>query len=102
MVALVLVVSIVYSLPNLYISYPALEVKNNDKINLPQIIKIIDSNIKPEDVIQKDNKYIFKFNNSKNQLDAYNKIRLSDIGASFTLSSYTNIPNWLKSIFTIE
>ena len=39
-----------------------------------------------------------KFSNSKKQLDAYNKISLSNIGANYTLTNYINLPDWLKSI----
>ena len=98
MVALVLIVSIIYSIPNLYTSHPALEVIDSEEINLSQVINVIDSKIKPENVISKDNKFIFKFSNSKKQLEAYNKLSLSNIRTDYTLTSYTNLPDWLKSI----
>ena len=98
MVALVLIVSIIYSIPNLYTSYPALEVIDSEEINLSQVINVIDSKIKPENVISKDNKFIFKFSNSKKQLEAYNKLSLSNIRTDYTLTSYTNLPDWLNSI----
>ena len=98
MVALVLIVSIIYSIPNLYTSHPALEVIDSEEINLSQVINVIDSKIKPENVISKDNKFIFKFSNSKKQLEAYNKLSLSNIRTDYTLTSYTNLPDWLNSI----
>ena len=98
MVVLILIISIIYSLPNLYSSYPALEVSKNNKIDISQVINIIDPNIKVENVIQENNKFIFKFSNSKKQLDAYNKISLSNIEANYTLTNYINLPDWLKSI----
>ena len=55
MVVLVLIISIIYSLPNLYSSYPALEINKNDKIDIYQVINIIDPNIKVENVIQEIN-----------------------------------------------
>ena len=60
MVVLILIISIIYSLPNLYSSYPALEVNKNSKIDIQQVINIIDPNIKVENVIQENNKFIFK------------------------------------------
>ena len=98
MVVLILIVSIIYSLPNLYSSYPALEVNKNNKIDIYQLINIIDPNIKVENVIQENNKFIFKFSSSKKQLDAYNKISFSNIETNYTLTSYINLPDWLKSI----
>jgi len=98
MVVMVLMISIVYSLPNLYSSYPALEVSKNSKTDISQIINIIDPNIKVENVIQENNKFIFKFSSSKKQLDAYNKISLSNIKTNYTLANYINLPDWLKSI----
>ncbi len=98
MVVLILIVSIIYSLPNFYTSYPALEVSNNDKVDLFQIINIIDPNINVANVIQENNKFIFKFSNSKNQLDAYNKLSFANIKTGYTLTSHTNLPDWLKSI----
>ena len=65
MVILVLMVSVIYSLPNIYTSYPALEVSNADKVDLVQINNIIDPAINPEDVIKEGNKFIFKFSDSK-------------------------------------
>ena len=98
MVILVLMVSVIYSLPNIYTSHPALEVSNADKVDLVQIINIIDPTINPEDVIKEDNKFIFKFSDSKNQLDAFNKLSISNTKTSYTLTSHTNLPAWLKSI----
>ena len=98
MVVLILIISIVYSLPNLYSSYPALEINKNNKIDIYQVINIIDPNIKVENVIQENNKFIFKFSSSKKQLDAYNKISFSNIKTNYTLTNYINLPDWLKSI----
>ena len=98
MVILVLMVSVIYSLPNIYTSHPSLEVSNADKVDLVQIINIIDPTINPEDVIKEDNKFIFKFSDSKNQLDAFNKLSISNTKTSYTLTSHTNLPAWLKSI----
>ena len=98
MVVLILIISIIYSLPNLYSSYPALEINKNDKIDIYQVINIIDPSIKVENVIQENNKFIFKFSSSKKQLDAYNKISFSNIKTNYTLTNYINLPDWLKSI----
>ena len=98
MVILVLMVSVIYSLPNLYTSYPALEVNDNNKVDLVQLINIIDPTINPKDVIKEDNKFIFKFSSSKNQLDAFNKLSMSNTKTNYTLTSHTNLPAWLKSI----
>jgi len=99
LVIIVLIVSFIYSLPNFYPSFPAIEIsheKNNANEN--KITKNIIQNLKIENIINKNNKLILKFNNTEDQLKAYRALQNSKIQEPFTLTTYNDIPSWLTSI----
>jgi preprotein translocase subunit SecD len=99
LVIIVLTVSFIYSLPNFYPSFPAIEIsygENNENAN--NITKTIIQNLKIDNVLNKDNKLILKFNNTEDQLKTYRKLQNSNIQETFTLTSYNDIPSWLTSI----
>jgi preprotein translocase subunit SecD len=86
-------------LPNFYPSFPAIEIsygENNENAN--NITKTIIQNLKIDNVLNKDNKLILKFNNTEDQLKTYRKLQNSNIQETFTLTSYNDIPSWLTSI----
>jgi len=99
LVIIVLITSFIYSLPNFYPSFPAIEInyeQNNENVN--NITKRIIQNLKTYNVLNKNNKLILIFNNTESQLNAYRELQNSNIQESFTLTSYNDIPNWLTSI----
>ena len=72
LVLLVLIASIIYSLPNLYHSKPAIEIGIED-VNVSEIIKTLSH---PKDaIIYKDNKITLIFDNTESQLLSYDKLR---------------------------
>ncbi len=99
LVIIVLTVSFIYSLPNFYPSFPAIEIshgKNNENVN--NITKTIIQNLKIDNVLNKDDKLILKFNKTEDQLKTYRELQNSNIQEAFTLTSYNDIPGWLTSI----
>lgn len=99
LVIIVLAVSFIYSLPNFYPSFPAIEIshgKNNENAN--NITKTIIQNLKINNVLNKDDKLILKFNKTEDQLKTYRKLQNSNIQEAFTLTNYNDIPDWLISI----
>ena len=98
LVILVLLTSFIYSLPNLYSSYPAIEVSVNNQISSNQIIKMIEDENTISDIVKQNSKVILKFNDTKDQLKVYGKLRTANIPTTFTLSNYVDIPSWLTSI----
>jgi len=99
LVIIVLIVSFIYSLPNFYPSFPAIEIShetNNADEN--KITKNIIQNLKIENIINKNNKLILKFNNTEDQLKIYRALQNSKIQEPFTLTTYNDIPSWLTSI----
>jgi|TARA_B100001741_G_scaffold291924_1_gene272428 preprotein translocase subunit SecD len=96
LVLLVLLTSFVYSLPNLYQSSPAIEISLNDNVQIQDIIKKLDQ---PEDrVIYKDKKVILTFNDSVSQLKAYDTLRTENSKYNYSLTSFIDLPDWLKHI----
>ena len=96
LVLLVLLTSFVYSLPNLYQSSPAIEISLNDNIQIQDIIKKLNQ---PEDkVIYKDKKVILTFNDSVSQLKAYDTLRTENSKYNYSLTSFIDLPDWLKHI----
>ena len=76
LVLLVLLTSIIYSLPNLYHSKPAIEI-GTDGVNVSEIIKTLNH---PEDsIVYKDNKMTLLFENTDSQLLSYDKLRKNNI-----------------------
>ena len=99
LVIIVLIVSFIYSLPNFYPSFPAIEISHgNNNENTNNITKTIIQNLKIDNVLNKNDKLILKFNNTEDQLKAYRKLQSSNIQEAFTLTSYNDIPSWLTSI----
>ncbi len=95
LVLLVFLASIIYSLPNLYHSKPAIELSVED-VNISEIIKTLSH---PEDaIIYKDNKMTLLFDNTESQLLSYDKLRKTNLLSSYSLTSYIDLPDWLKSI----
>jgi preprotein translocase subunit SecD len=95
LVLLVLLTSIIYSLPNLYNSKPAIEI-GADGVNVSDIIKTLNH---PEDsIVYKDNKMTLLFENTDSQLLSYDKLRKNNILSKYSLTSYIDLPDWLKSI----
>ena len=95
LVLLVLLTSIIYSLPNLYHSKPAIEI-GTDGVNVSEIIKTLNH---PEDsIVYKDNKMTLLFENTDSQLLSYDKLRKNNILSKYSLTSYIDLPDWLKSI----
>lgn len=99
LVIIVLIVSFIYSLPNFYPSFPAIEISHgNNNENTNNITKTIIQNLKIDNVLNKNDKLILKFNNTEDQLKTYRKLQSSNIQEAFTLTSYNDIPSWLTSI----
>ena len=95
LVSLVLLASIIYSLPNLYHSKPAIEI-GSEGINVSDIIKTLNH---PEDsIVYNDNKLTLLFNDTDSQLLSYDKLRKTNLLSNYSLTSYIDLPDWLKSI----
>ena len=102
-VVTVLVVSFVYSLPNFYNSYPAIEIKSNVDVlnenNISKYLEIINiKNIKIQKNFIKDDKLFLLFGDTEEQLKAYTEFNSSNNNASYTLSSFSDTPKWMESI----
>ena len=102
-VVTVLAVSFVYSLPNFYNSYPAIEIKSNIDVlnenNISKYLEIINvKNIKTQKNFIKDNKLFLLFGDTEKQLKAYTEFNSSNNNASYTLSSFSDTPKWMESI----
>ena len=98
LVLIVLTLSGIYAAPNLYTSHPALEINTSEKKIVKDIIKIIDPALDYEDIINKEDKHIFKFDSTEEQLNAYEKLTRSNSNIQYTLSSYIDLPQWLINI----
>ena len=103
LVITVLVTSFVYSLPNFYNSYPAIEIKSNIDIlnenNISKYLEIIKvKNIKTQKDFIKDDKLFLLFDDTEEQLKAYTEFNASNNNASYTLSSFSDTPKWMESI----
>ena len=96
LVLLVLTLSIVYSLPNFYPSYPSIEIRLDD--NDGKLSAIIENNESIISSSTQDGKTILRFSSIDEQLKTYNIIENLDISGDYTLLTDTQIPNWLKSI----
>ncbi len=96
LVLLVLLTSLIYTLPNFYQSKPAIEINLNDQIKVSEIINELNQ---PQDsIINKDEKIIFTYDDSESQLNSYDKLRNLNIKTTYSLTSYINLPSWLKYI----
>ena len=96
LVLLVILTSFIYSLPNLYHSQPAIEISLDDQIEVSKIIKTLNH---PEDSIIYNNKnMILTFDNIESQLKTYDEIRSINISSNYSLTSYIDLPDWLRYI----
>ena len=96
LVLLVLLTSLIYTLPNFYQSKPAIEINLNDQIKVSEIINELNQ---PQDsIINKDEKIIFTYDDSESQLNSYDKLRNLNIKTTYSLTSYIDLPSWLKYI----
>ena len=96
LVLLVILTSFIYSLPNLYHSQPAIEISIDDDAEALQIIKTLSY---PEDsIIYNDKKMVLTFDDIESQLKSYDKIRTINISSSYSLTSYIDLPDWLRYI----
>ena len=96
LVLLVILTSFVYSLPNLYHSQPAIEIGLNDDAEASVIIKTL--NHPEESIIYNDEKMILTFDNIESQLKSFDKISNIDISSNYSLTSYIDLPDWLRYI----
>ena len=99
LVLLVLILSIVYSLPNFYASYPSIEIqKKNNSINVSEIDKIINTDVKSLSSDETIDKMIYRFSSIDEQLKAYNNLESANIAEEFTLFTDRKLPSFFKSI----
>ncbi len=99
LVLLVLILSIVYALPNFYTSYPSIEIrKNNNSINLSEIDKIINTGVKSLSTDETIDKMVYRFSSIDEQLKAYNNLESANIAEEFTLFTDRKLPTFFKSI----
>ncbi len=96
LVMLVLLTSFIYSLPNLYSSQPAIEIKLNDDIDTSEIIKKL--NQPSNAIIYNDDKVILTFKDTESQLESYTMLRDINLLSEYSLTDYIDLPKWLKSI----
>ena len=99
LVLLVLILSVIYSLPNFYTSYPSIEIqKNNNSIDLSEIDKIINTDVKPLSTDETKDKMIYRFSSIDEQLKAYNNLESANIVEEFTLFTDRKLPKFFKNI----
>ena len=99
LVLLVLILSIVYSLPNFYASYPSIEIqKKNNSINISEIDKIINADVESVSSDETIDKMIYRFSSIDEQLKAYNNLESANIAEEFTLFTDRKLPSFFKSI----
>ncbi len=99
LVLLVLILSVVYSLPNFYTSYPSIEVqKNNSSTDISEIDAIINTDVKSISSDETTDKMIYRFTSIDEQLKAYNNLESANIAEEFTLFTDRKLPTFFKSI----
>ena len=103
LVILVLSFSFVYSLPNIYDSYPAIEIKaiessleKKDKNSFTEIFKT--QKIEFMNVTETDGVLQYVFNDIDDQLNAYESLSKLNKNISITMSTFSSVPEWLKSL----
>ena len=103
LVILVLSFSFVYSLPNIYDSYPAIEIKaiessleKKDKNSFTEIFKT--QKIEFVNVTETDGVLQYVFNDIDDQLNAYESLSKLNKNISITMSTFSSVPEWLKSL----
>ncbi len=99
LVLLVLILSVVYSLPNFYTSYPSIEIqKNNSSTDISEIDAIINTDVKSISSDETTDKMIYRFTSIDEQLKAYNNLESANIAEEFTLFTDRKLPTLFKSI----
>ena len=99
LVLLVLILSIVYSMPNFYTSYPSIEIqKNQNSINISEFDKIISTNVVPISSEEKTDKMIYRFSSIDDQLKAYNNLETANLADEFTLFTDRELPKFFETI----
>ncbi len=98
----VLITSLIYSIPNLYPSFNAIEIKSlkeqfTDKKISEYSNLLIKQKIKMNQSFLKNDKILILFDSNEEQLKAYNFLQPND-DISLTLLSYTTIPGWMEYI----
>ena len=98
----VLITSLIYSIPNLYPSFNAIEIKSlkeqfTDKKISEYSNLLIKQKIKMNQSFLKNDKILISFDSNEEQLKAYNFLQPND-DISLTLLSYTAIPDWMEYI----
>lgn len=95
----VLILSVVYSLPNFYTSYPSIELqKNNNSTNINEINKIVNEGVKYLSSDETANKMIYRFSSIDDQLKAYNNLETANLAEEFTLFTDRELPSFFKTI----
>ena len=95
----VLILSVVYSLPNFYTSYPSIELqKNNNSTNINEINKIVNEGVKSLSSDETANKMIYRFSSIDDQLKAYNNLETANLAEEFTLFTDRELPSFFKTI----
>ena len=102
-VVIVLFFSLIYSLPNLYESYPSIELKGVDTPLTKQQISNYSDTLKNNKIdvfeIKKDkDRTHYIFDNLDNQLKAYDSLNQFSNETNITLSTFSATPKWLESI----
>ena len=99
LVLLVLILSIVYSMPNFYTSYPSIEIqKNQNSTNISEFDKIISTNVIPISSEEKTDKMIYRFSSIDDQLKAYNNLETANLADEFTLFTDRELPKFFETI----
>ena len=95
----VLILSIVYALPNFYTSYPSIEIQKNEAAtNISELNKIIYTNVTPVSSEEKKDKMIYRFSSIDDQLKAYNNLETANLVNEFTLFTDRELPKFFGSI----
>ena len=95
----VLILSIVYALPNFYTSYPSIEIQKNEAAtNISELNKIINTNVTPVSSEEKKDKMIYRFSSIDDQLKAYNNLETANLVNEFTLFTDRELPKFFGSI----
>ena len=103
LVVSVLLFSFIYSLPNIYESYPSIEVKTHDEpLTKEQMIRFTNS-LKNNEItileIKEDrDKAHYVFDNIDSQLKAYDNLSQLNDKINITLSTFSSVPEWLESL----
>ena len=103
LVIIVLFFSLIYSSPNLYKSYPSVEIKSINSVLAKEQIDFYSNSLKNSGVnnfkIQEhEEKSYYILNNIDDQLKAYDVLTKLDNTTNVTLSTFSAVPSWLESL----